>query len=235
MLEVISRNYNRRVEEARLFEISYIYLKNEESDDKLPEERKVLTLGMYGNTDFYDLKGIVEELFDNLGIKNYDIMAEKDNPTFHPGRTASVSINGKNAGVFGEINPQVSENFEAPERTYIGIFDIQLLVQNSAVERKYKPLPKYPAVTRDIAMLVRDEITVKQIDQIIRQRGGKILEDAVLFDVYKGKQVPEGMKSIAYSITFRAEDRTLTDEDVNKAMQKIIDSLKNNLDAQLRE
>lgn len=235
MLEVISRNYNRRTEEVRLFEVSNVYLPQEESDKGLPNEKLVLTLGMYGNVDFYDLKGSIEELFNALGIKGYEFELERECPAFHPGRTAKILLNGQKIGTIGEIHPEVIEKFEGPERTYLGVVEVEPLVESASLTAKYKPLPKFPAVTRDIAMLVKDEVTVKQIEDIIKQRAGKILEEIKLFDVYKGKQVPEGMKSVAYSITFRAEDRTLTDEDVNKAMSKILDGLKNNLDAQLRE
>lgn len=235
MLEVISRNYNRRIEETRLFELSFVYLPESLPVDKLPEEKLVLTIGMYGSLDFYDLKGIVEELMKVLGIGNYEFEPEKNNPTFHPGRTARLVINGKQAGTIGEIHPEVVEMFGGPERTYIGVVEVKPLVENASLTSRYKPLPKFPAVTRDIAMLVKDEIMVKQIEDIIKQQSGNMLEDVKLFDVYKGKQVPEGMKSVAYSITFRAEERTLKDEEVNKVMGRILEGLKTGLGAQLRE
>jgi phenylalanyl-tRNA synthetase beta chain len=235
MLKVISTNYNRRIDEARLFEMSFVYLPESLPIKELPKEKPILTLGMYGKTDFYELKGNVEELLSRLGIKKYEFVPVKDNPSFHPGRTASLIIKGEYAGIIGEVHPAVSEKFECPERTYLGMIEVESLVKNSSMESQYNPLPKFPAVSRDIAMLVKDEIMVKQIEDIIKQRAGKILEDIKLFDVYKGKQVPEGMKSVAYSITFRASDRTLTDEEVGKAMTKILDGLKNNIEAQLRE
>lgn len=235
MLDVISRNYNRRIEAVRLFELSNIYLTDKLPVEELPEEKEILTLGMYGNVDFYDLKGVVVELMSVLGIKDYDFVPETDNPTFHPGRTASILVKGERIGTIGEIHPEVIENFEGPDRAYVGVIEVKALIDNTLIKPEYKQLPKFPAVSRDIAMLVRDEIMVKQIEDIIKQRAGKILEDIKLFDVYKGKQVPEGMKSVAYSITFRAEDRTLTDEEVGKAMHKIVDGLKNGLEAQLRE
>ncbi len=234
MLENISRNYNRRAESARLFEISFVYLPESVPVTTLPEEKPVLTIGMYGDTDFYELKGIVEELMMALGIKKYDFEPERDNPSFHPGRTASVLVNGKKVGVIGEVHPIVSENFETPERTYVGMLEIEPLVANADMRKEYKPLPKYPAVSRDIALLVKDEIPVRQIDDIIKKKGGSILESFKLFDVYKGRQVAEGMKSVAYSITFRAADRTLTDDEVNRVMEKILESLKADLGAQLR-
>jgi len=235
MLSVISTNYNRRIDEARLFEMGFVYLPESLPIKDLPKEKPILTIGMYGKTDFYELKGIVEELLLRLGIKNYQFVPAKDDPAFHPGRTASLLINGENAGIIGEVHPSVSEKFECPERTYLGVIEVERLIENAALESQYKPLPKFPAVSRDIAMLVKDEILVKQIEDVIKQRSGKILEDIKLFDVYKGKQVPEGMKSVAYSITFRASDRTLTDDEVSKTMTKILDGLKNNLEAQLRE
>lgn len=235
MLKVISTNYNRRIEEARLFEMSLVYLPESLPIKELPKEKPILTIGMYGKTDFYELKGTVEELLSRLGIEEYEFVPVKDNPTFHPGRTASLIIKGECVGIIGEVHPAVSEKFECPERTYLAEIEIESLVKNAALESEYKPLPKFPAVSRDIAMLVKDEIMVKQIEDIIKQRAGKILEDIKLFDVYKGKQVPEGMKSVAYSITFRASDRTLTDEEVGKAMTKILDGLKKNIEAQLRE
>jgi len=234
MLEVISTNYNRRVEEGRFFEMSYVYLPHKLPLEDLPEEKHVLTLGMYGNTDFFEIKGIVEDLFDVLHITDYEIVPERDNASFHPGRTASVLIKGEKIGTIGEIHPDVAENFEVPERTYVGVLDINKIIENSVLVVEFKALPKFPAVTRDIAMLVDENILVKQIEDIIVAKAGKILENVKLFDVYKGKQVPEGKKSVAYSITFRAQDRTLTDDEVNKAMGKILDELKSGLGAELR-
>jgi len=234
MLDAISRNYNRRVDGARLFEMSYVYIPESLPVTKLPYEKEILTLGMYGNADFYDLKGVVEELLDALGIRRVNFLPESNDPTFHPGRTASVLIKGQKIGTIGQIHPEVADKFECPEETYIGVLEVEKLIENANMEVEYKPLPKFPAVTRDIAMLVKDEILVKQIEDIISSNSGNILEDMKLFDVYKGKQIPDGMKSVAYSITFRGQDRTLTDDEVNAVMQKILDGLKDKLGAQLR-
>lgn len=235
MLEVLANNYNKRVEEARLFEVSYVYLPKSVPVSELPDERPVLTIGMYGNIDFYDLKGVIDELLDRLGIRQYGYAPVQDDPTWHPGRTAKLLINGGEAGILGEIHPEVARKFEAAERNYAAVLDIGPLVDNASVNVQYKPLPKFPAVMRDIALLVKDGILVRQIEDVIRQRSGKIFEDLKLFDVYKGKQVPEGMKSVAYSITFRAGDRTLTDEEVGKTMKRILEGLEDKLRAQLRE
>lgn len=190
---------------------------------------------MYGeDVDFYDLSGIIEELMEVLGIREYELEPAKDDPVFHPGRTARLIIKGENVGILGEIHPAVAENFEAAERNYIAFIEVEPLVRNAATERGYKLLPKFPAVTRDIAVLVDEGIPVRNIEKVIIDKGGRIFEEARLFDVYKGRQVPEGKKSVAYSITFRAYDRTLTDEEVSKAMEKITKALSDELGAQLR-
>ncbi len=234
MLKVLAVNYNRRVEEARLFEISYVYLPKSMPLTELPEEKPVLTLGMYGNVDFYDLSGAIEELMISLGIKQYSLEPVKDDPAFHPGRAARLMINNRSCGILGEIHPSVAEKFDAAQRNYAAVIDIEPLVRNTSLKPEYKQLPKFPAVSRDIAVLVDDEILVKQIEKLITSKAGKILEEIKLFDVYKGKQVPDGKKSVAYNITFRASDRTLTDEEVGKAMNDIIKALSDKLGAQLR-
>ncbi|MFA6308741.1 MAG: phenylalanine--tRNA ligase subunit beta [Clostridia bacterium] len=234
IMDVIARNYNRRAEKAGLFEISYVYIPEKLPLDKLPKEKEVLTIGMFGETDFYDLKGIIEELLLQLGIEKYDFEPEKENLTFHPGRTANIMTNNDIAGILGEIHPDVCEQFEGPERTYVAILDVELLIKNSNMDIQFKHLPKFPAVTRDIAILVKEDIMVKEIETEIKKRAGRILEDIKLFDIYKGKQVPEGMKSVAYSITFRDNEKTLTDTEVDTAMKKVVDGLKNSLDSELR-
>jgi phenylalanyl-tRNA synthetase beta chain len=236
MLNVIGRNCSRDVKDVKLFELSYVYLPKELPLENLPEEKPLLTLGVYGGgADFYDLKGVLEELLTKLRVKDYEFIPEKNNPVFHPGRTAKLAIAGKEAGVIGEIHPDVAEEFEAPERTYIGIIDVMPLVDNAEVSVEYKPLPRFPSVERDIAILVDEKITAADIEKVIKMNGGKMLEEVRLFDVYRGKQIPEGMKSMAYSLTFRAEDRTLTVEEANEIMGKIINSLKDVFNARLRE
>lgn len=233
MLQVIRTNYSRKVEEGRFFEMAYVYkpIKGE----LLPEEKRTLTIGLYGNADFYLLKGIVEQMLSQLNIHNADYSPAADHPAFHPGKTAKLTINGTMVGYLGEIHPEVADNFECPAKTYIAVLDVKPLIENAVMIKQYKPLPKYPAVSRDIAMLVRDEIMVKEIDAVIRQEGGKLIEEVRLFDVYRGDQVHAGMKSVAYTITFRSPDRTLVDDEVNKAMEKILSGLKAKLGATLRE
>ena len=173
-------------------------------------QRNAFKRTAYGETDsynrhvrgngFYDIKGIVEELLDVLRIKDYRFVPEKDNKVFHPGRTAQIVIAGEYAGLIGEIHPEISEEFETPERTYVGVIEVEPLINNAVMEVEYKQLPKHPAVTRDIAVLVNDEVLAGDIEQTISENGGKILEDIKLFDVYKGKQVPEGHKNVAFYI-----------------------------------
>ncbi|WP_058484882.1 phenylalanine--tRNA ligase subunit beta [Defluviitalea phaphyphila] len=234
MLTSLSTNYNRRNEEAFLYELGKVYIPKELPLKELPEEINKLTIGMYGKVDFYDLKGVVEVLFEKLGMDSkveYDL--KQDLTWMHPGRTAIISINKKEIGYIGEVHPDVAKNYEIDTRVYIGVIDVPSIIEYANLEREYKPLPKYPAVTRDIAMLVEDTMPVKDIEKIIKQRGGKVLESYKLFDVYKGKQIEEGYKSVAYSITFRASDRTLTEEEVNKTMKKILNGLEG-LGAKLR-
>jgi phenylalanyl-tRNA synthetase beta chain len=235
MLEIISRNYNRKVEEAMFFDTSYVYIPDDSDREKLPEEKAILSIGMYGDVDFYTLKGMIQELLDVLGINNVEYYPDKSNPAFHPGRTAQLMLEGKNIGVMGEIHPAVAQEFEAPERTYIAEIEMKPLIDNTSMIKEYKQLPRYPAIARDIALLVKDEILVVEIENIIKQKSGKILEEIKLFDVYKGKQVPEGLKSVAYSIVFRGENRTLKDEEVNSVMKDILGELKTKLGAKLRE
>ncbi|MEI6603464.1 MAG: phenylalanine--tRNA ligase subunit beta, partial [Clostridia bacterium] len=231
MMTVLARNYNRRTEGVALFELSKVYLPRE--GELLPEEKPVLTIGMYGSCDFYTIKGVVEALFAQLGIvPEFDPV--NDCPTFHPGRTASIKIGTLGVGVVGEINPSVSENYSAAKRNYVAVIDVLPLVANAKRLPKFKPLPKYPAMARDLAVLIQEDVLIKDIQSMIQQRGGKILESTMLFDVYQGNQVPEGKKSVAYALVFRATDRTLTDEEVSKAMKKITDGLNHQFGAELR-
>lgn len=236
ILNSLSTNYNRRNEEASLFEIGKVYIPKSLPITELPDEPSKLTIGMYGKMDFYTLKGIVEHLFEVLGMTDkVEYSPESTIPFMHPGRTADVSVDGVSFGYFGELHPKIASNYNIGTRVYIAVIDMEALIDNANLVNIYKPLPKFPAVTRDIAMLVKDEVIVKDIESVIRKKGGKLLESMSLFDVYKGSQIADGYKSVAYSITFRASDRTLVDDDVNAVMNKILDGLKNDLGAELRD
>lgn len=233
MMDSLSRNYSRNNEYARLFEIGKIYLKHED-ENELPTEKNVLSIGMYGNCDFLDLKGVVENVLDRLGITKAKFVRESENPTFHPGKTAAITLRGKNAGVLGEIHPDVEENYDVETRCYVAELDLDLLYEAADVKRMYTPIPKFPAATRDIAVLVDDEVLVGDIEDIIKRTGGQLVEKVSLFDIYKGAQIPEGKKSIAYAIVYRDHKKSLTDKEVNKVHDKILKNLENKLGAELR-
>jgi len=233
IMECLSRNYSRNNEEARLFEIGKVYIPNEDTQ-KLPCERNILTIGMYGNVDYLDLKGVVENVLDVLGIRSASFKRESENPTYHPGKTSNLYVKREFIGRVGEVHPNVSENYGVEPRCYIAELNLDILYKYADLNNKYKALPKFPAVTRDIALIVDDEILVQDIEDVIVAKGGNILESTKLFDVYKGKQIAEGKKSIAYAIVYRRSDKTLTDDEVNKVHEKILRTLEHKLGAQLR-
>lgn len=236
MLQSLSTNYNRRNEEAMLFDIARIYLPKSVPVTELPEEKNQLTIGIYGNYDFYDLKGIIESLFETLGINNIaEFSPETKLQYMHPGRTADISINKESIGYLGEIHPDICQSYDIGTKVYIAVIDMPKLIECSNLEREYKPLPKFPSITRDISMLIKEDVPVNSIKSIIKQKGGKYIEQINLFDVYTGKQIQSGYKSVAYSIVYRASNRTLTDEEVNSSMKKIIKALETELKAQLRD
>ncbi|CEO11920.1 phenylalanyl-tRNA ligase subunit beta [[Clostridium] sordellii] len=231
MLDVISTNLSHKVEDVYAFECGNTFRPQE----GLPVETKKLSIGMYGkDVDFFALKGAVETILNNVGFSGYEIEPETKNLTFHPGRCAKLVYNNICIGVFGELHPDVLENYDLNQRVYIAEINVDLIFENLNNAKVYNPLPKYPATTRDIALLVKDEVFVKQIEDIIKANGEDILESYQLFDVYKGAQIEEGHKSIAYSITYRSKDKTLTDEEVAKVHDKIVSELSERLNANLR-
>ena len=232
MMDVLARNENFKTEKARLFEIGKIYLPKE--DELLPEEKHVLTLGMYGDCDFYDLKGAIELVLDNLGIAKFTVMPDTENPTFHPGRCACLTVAGKVVGTFGQVHPVVCENYDMSNEVYVAELDFDALISAANTEKTYKKLPKFPSTQRDLALIADDSILAAQIEEIIKKKSGNIFESLTLFDVYKGKQVEEGKKSMAYSVVFRTEEKTLTDEDVNPVIESILSELSKKLGVTLR-
>lgn len=234
MLTSLSTNYNRRNRDVKLYELANIYLPGELPLTELPDERMQFTLGCYGEGDFFTMKGVVEELFDKLGMtKKVHYDPSCDRPYLHPGRKADIIYEGVTLGYLGELHPEVADAYRIGDKTYIAVLDMPNVIPFADFDRKYTGIAKYPATTRDISMVVPKEILVGQIEDIIAQRGGKILESYKLFDIYEGAQILSGYKSVAYSITFRAADRTLTDDEVNAAMKKILNGLQG-LGIQLR-
>lgn len=235
MLSSLSTNYNHRNKNVRLYEMAKIYLPKEDQANELPEERVQFSLGMYGEGDFFTMKGVVEEFLEKVGMKKYITYDPQANKKFlHPGRQASIIYDGVTIGYIGEIHPVVQENYEIGDRVYVAVLDMPEIVSRVTFDTKYQGVAKFPAVTRDISMVMKKEILVGQIEEIIRKKGGNLLENYHLFDVYEGNQIEKGYKSVAYSISFRAKDRTLQDQDVNKVMDKIIAAL-SELGAELRK
>lgn len=226
MLTALSINYNRRNKNVRLYEIANIYLPKALPMTELPEERTQFTLGMYGEGDFFTMKGVVEEFFDKAGLHkkiSYDPNAGKS--FLHPGRQANIMYRGKAVGYLGEVHPAVTDNYAIGERVYVAVIDMPFIVEYASFDRKYTGIAKYPAVTRDISMLMKKDILVGQIEEIIEKKGGKLVESYQLFDLYEGSQIAQGYKSVAYSIVFRASDHTLEDKEVNTSMDKILKAL----------
>lgn len=235
MLTSLATNYNRRNKNVRLYELGNIYLAKSLPLTEQPEERMQFTLGMYGDGDFYSLKGVVEEFFDCIGMKKRIVYDPKAGKKFlHPGRQAKIVYEGEELGYIGEVHPAVCDNYAIGTRAYVAVIDIMNVLDFATFNRKYEGIAKYPAVTRDISLEVPKSVLAGDIEGVIAQRGGKILESYQLFDLYEGDQIKDGYKSMAYSVTFRAKDRTLEESDVAGAMKKILNGLEQ-LGATLRQ
>lgn len=235
MLTSLATNYNRRNKNVRLYELGNVYLPKELPLKELPEERMMFTLGMYGDGDFFDMKGVVEEFFDQVGMhKKVDYDPKAGKTFLHPGRQALICYEGDVIGYLGEVHPAVADTYGIGTRAYVAVLDILNVVKHATFDRKYEGIAKFPAVNRDISMVVPKEVMVGQIEHMIAQRGGKILENYELFDIYEGSQIQEGYKSVAYSITFRSKEKTLEEAEVTSAMKKILNGLES-LGIQLRQ
>ena len=226
MLSSLATNYNRRNKDVRLYELANIYLPKTLPLTELPEEQMQLTLGMYGEGDFFTMKGVVESLMQRMGLKKaakYDPQAGKS--FLHPGRQAKVIYEGCEVAYLGEIHPEVLDNFSIGQKAYIAVVNMKQLSELASFDVKYVGIPKFPAMTRDISLTMKKEVLAGDIEETIRTKGGKLIESVTLFDIYEGAQLTQGYKSMAYKIVFRAPDRTLKDEEVNKAMDKIVRAL----------
>ena len=226
MLMSLATNYNRRNKDVRLYELGNVYLPKALPLIELPEERMQFTLGMYGDGDFFSMKGVIEEFFDKVGMhgkETYDPKAGK--PYLHPGRQANVIYDGTVVGYLGEVHPDVADTYGIGTKAYIAVIDMPEIVKRATFDRKYTGIAKFPAVNRDISMVMPKEILAGQVEEVIEKKGGAYLESYALFDLYEGAQIKEGYKSVAYSIVFRAKDKTLEDAEVTEAMERILKEL----------
>lgn len=230
MLEILSTNYNNRNESAKLYEIGKEYIPTESG--KLPNEPDRLAIGVYGgNVDFYDIKGIADTMLGKMGIRDVEYIRACDSDAFdeacamHPGRSAVVMKNDTVLGILGEVHPAVQKNYGIGTKTYVAKFNIPEMMKCAVTEVSYQPLPKFPAAARDLSVICDDEIPVAELEKAIKGAVGKILEKVTLFDVYKGEQIEKGKKSVSYSITMRSHDGTLTDEQADSAMKKVLKAL----------
>ena len=226
MLTSLATNYSHRNKDVRLYELANVYLPKALPLTELPEERMKLCLGMYGAGDFFDMKGCVEAVFEKLGIKEVVTYEPKeDTPFLHPGRKADITIGETPAGYLGEVHPEVADNYNLGTKTYIAVLDVEVLAKKADFDVKYKGVAKFPAVTRDISLVMKKDVLAGQVEEVIRKNGGKLLEAYHLFDIYEGENIGADEKSLAYSIRFRAKDRTLEDKDVTMVMDKILKKL----------
>ncbi|MGI6188407.1 MAG: phenylalanine--tRNA ligase subunit beta [Clostridiales bacterium] len=235
ILDVLSRNRNRGIQQCRIFEIGTAFFPKSLPLEELPEEIRILTIGEYGpGMDYYDIKGKIETLLKFLGLLDQAEFIPHVHPAFHPGRTALLKLGTVEAGVIGEIHPKIAGNYQLEDRVILAELDFDKLISMAQDQRKYKPLPKYPAVTRDLALVVHKDVLAGQVEKCIWKYGGELLEAVELFDIYMGSQIPEGYKSLAYALNYRAADRTLTDEEVSLLHDSIVKGLEKDLGARLR-
>ena len=233
MLEILARNNAYHNKAVKLYEIAKVYLPTE--GQMLPQEPKKLVLGTYGSGEtFFTLKGELEAIFAGLRIRKAEYAAEKQNPSYHPGRCASITVDGVCVGVMGQVHPLVVKNYGMDCEVYCAELNLSALMELRLPEPTYTPLPKYPAVMRDLALVCDEEVTVAQAEDVITGAAGKLLRSVKLFDIYRGTGVPEGKKSMAFSLELRSDERTLTDADSEGVMSKVLASLKEKLNAVLR-
>lgn len=226
ILTSLSTNYNRRNKNARLYELANVYIPKALPLTELPDEQMKLTLGMYGDGDFFNLKGVIEELTEKLGFaKEVTYEPTTEHPFLHPGRQANILKGKLSLGYMGQLHPDAADNYNIKTEVYVAVLNMDVITMLSSFDRKYEGIAKFPAITRDLSLVVDKDIFVGQIEKIIKKNGGKILESYKLFDVYEGEQVAAGKKSVAYSLVFRDKAKTLSDAEVNSAVEKILAEL----------
>ncbi len=232
MMEILTRNYNFNNQNVRLFEIATVYIPTEA--DKLPNENKVISVGMYGDCDFYTLKGVCENVLKMASIENADYVAISDNVSYHPGRCAEIRVDGKTIGVLGQVHPLTAQNYALDTPVYAAELDFDAIFSMMATEKLYTPLPKFPATTRDFSFVCDESLEVGTIQKAMKVAGGKLVESVALFDIYRGPQLGAQKKSVSMRVTLRAADRTLTVEEAEKTASKILNALEKQLGISLR-
>ena len=237
MMQILAGNANKKNQNVKLFDISRNYrnLNHEIENGEVPLQENILTIGMYGeDVDFYTLKGIIENVLETVYVNRYDVEKETKNQSYHPGRCAKIKVGTDVIATIGEVHPEVLANYDIQKRAYLAEVNITKVVKYSRANKKYVEVPKFPAVERDIAMIVDEKIEVGQIEKIITKKSKKLLESVKLFDIYRDKKIGVGKKSVAYSLIFRDKNKTLSDDEINSIMNNIITELEKTLEAELR-
>ncbi len=238
MMQMLVNNQAKKNKNVGLFDISRVYrnVAGQIEKGNVPQEDTMVTLGMYGeNMDFYILKGLVEKILTVSSVLRYDVVSERCNNSYHPGKTANIKVGKDIIATLGEIHPEVAENYDVRGQVYVAEIWLDKLVKYGKMSKKYTEVAKFPAVERDIAMVIDESVEVGDIERAIQKKGKKILEEICLFDVYRNEKLGENKKSVAYSLKFRSKDRTLTDEEVNRTMEEIVEELESSLGAELRK
>ena len=238
MMQILATNANKKNQNVKLFDISRNYknTNHQVEDGEVPIQEDILTMGMYGDDiNFYVLKGIIENVLESISVSRYDIEKEKNNKSYHPGRCANIKVGIDTIATIGEVHPEVLQNYDIEKRAYLAEVNITKLVKYSRENKKYVDIPKFPAVERDIAVIVDENIEVGQIEKIITKKGKKLLESLKLFDIYRNEKIGENKKSVAYALMFRDKNKTLSDDEINNVMKNIVSELENTLHAELRK
>ena len=237
-MQTLATNANKKNSSAKLFDISKSYknINNEVENGEVPLQENILTIGMYGDDiDFYTVKGLIENVLETSSINRYDIVRETENESYHTGRCANIKVGIDVIATIGEVHPEVLDNYGIEKRAYLAEVNLSKVTKYSKVNKKYVEVPKFPAVERDIAIIVDEKVEVGQIEKIITKKAKKLLEKMKLFDIYRNEKLGENKKSVAYSLIFRDKNRTLSDEEINGVMETIIGELQKTLNAELRK
>ena len=238
MMQTLATNANKKNSSAKLFDISKSYknINNEVENGEVPLQENILTIGMYGDDiDFYTVKGLIENVLETSSINRYDIVRETENESYHTGRCANIKVGIDVIATIGEVHPEVLDNYGIEKRAYLAEVNLSKVTKYSKVNKKYVEVPKFPAVERDIAIIVDEKVEVGQIEKIITKKAKKLLEKMQLFDIYRNEKLGDNKKSVTYSLIFRDKNRTLSDEEINGVMETIIGELQKTLNAELRK